>query len=90
MIQQPDDNRTKFNDLPEECVRTILTKMADHRDILRLGQTNKYNQDITNEALLWKQLSFFHFTNRQLVTFLPRDKEEFEIDWKHIYHRCVL
>ena len=90
VFQRPEDNRTTFSDLPEDCVRIILAKMPSHKDILRLGRTNSYNHDITNEMLIWKQLSFFHFTNRQLVTFLPLDKEELQIDWKDIYRRCVL
>lgn len=88
--ERPDDSATKFSDLPEECVRTIFTKLADHRDIIRLGQTDTRSQQVMNETFLWKQMCFFHFTNRQLVTFLPRDKEEFEIDWKYIYKKCCL
>lgn len=88
--ERSDDNATKFSDLPEECVRTIFTKLADHRDIIRLGQADTRSHEVMNEVLLWKQMSFFHFTNRQLVTFLPQDKEEFEIDWKYIYRKCCL
>jgi len=80
-----------FEDLPEDCVRCILTRLTDHRDIMRTSQTNNSLHIMAEDRILWKQMCFFHFTDRQLITFLPKELESDQehVDWKYIYKRCV-
>ncbi|KAL5017398.1 hypothetical protein ScPMuIL_006987 [Solemya velum] len=87
--ERADDEKLQFSDLPEECIRDILMCLTDHRDIIHTGQTNSVVQELSERQLLWKQLCFFHFTNKQLLIFLPEHMNEMMVDWKYIYRRCV-
>ncbi|KAK3584572.1 hypothetical protein CHS0354_024618 [Potamilus streckersoni] len=87
--ERKEDGKVTLSDLPSDCIRCILMKLCDHKDVVNLGRTNQQIHTISQENLLWKRLCFFHFTNRQLLIFLPPGKEEYEVDWKYIYHRCV-
>lgn len=83
-----------LSDLPDDCLRNILFCIADHRDIIHTGQTSHTLHELSQEMLLWRQLCHFHFTHRQLLTFLPSnmaagsDGEEDHVDWKYLYRRC--
>ncbi|KAK3091779.1 hypothetical protein FSP39_022567 [Pinctada imbricata] len=85
-----DDGKAKFEDLPEDCVRQIFERLSDHCDIIHTGCTNKMNHRISSEMLLWKRLCFHHFTDKQILTFLPQevDGDVDFINWQYIYHRC--
>lgn len=79
-----------ISDLPSDCIRDILLRMTDHKDIIHAGQTSLAIHDIAQENHIWKQLCFFHFSNLQLVTFLPKEIEEDNVvDWKTMYMKCV-
>ncbi|KAK7100255.1 F-box only protein 32-like [Littorina saxatilis] len=92
--QRDEDNRVTLSDLPADCIRSILYCVADHRDIIHTGQAASKLQDFSQEMLLWRELCQYHFSNRQILTFLPsnvvvgKDEEEDSIDWKNIYKRC--
>ncbi|KAH3867394.1 F-box only protein 32-like [Dreissena polymorpha] len=88
--ERKSDGKMTFGALPEECKRHILISLPDHRDILHLGATDVTNHNISNNALLWKQLCFFHFNNRQITTFVNMNAEEKDVDWKYVYRRCYL
>ncbi|OWF47289.1 F-box only protein 32-like [Mizuhopecten yessoensis] len=86
-----DDGMAMFQDLPQDCVRCILERLSDHKDVLHIAMTSSSNLIIAEENSLWKQLCFFHFTDRQLITFVPKELETGQrcIDWKYIYKRSV-
>ncbi|XP_041358249.1 F-box only protein 25-like isoform X2 [Gigantopelta aegis] len=86
--QREDDGRVTFSDLPDDCIRCILRCLGDHRDVICTAQTSTTIYDLSHEMLLWRQLCFFHFTDKQLVTFLPESMDVREVDWKYIYRRC--
>ncbi|XP_052775000.1 F-box only protein 32-like [Mya arenaria] len=88
--ERKSDGCMTFNNLPPECKQQIMLKIPDHSDLLRLGQTDTHNNAITDDTLLWKQLVLFHFTSRQILTFLNKNEQESDIDWKYIYKRCYL
>lgn len=87
-----EDGRAKFSDLPEDCLRCIFNRLSDHKDIINTGMTKHDFYHITQSKLIWKQLCFFHFTDRQLLTFVPDQLgvEEDSIEWKEIYRKCFL
>ena len=78
-------------DLPEECIRDILLCLTDGEDIIRTGLTGSKIQPLSEDNLLWKKLCFFHFNNRQINTFLPKNKtyESQDVDWPYMYQRLV-
>ncbi|XP_056017909.1 F-box only protein 25-like isoform X2 [Ostrea edulis] len=88
--QRKTDGKPMFDELPEDCLRCIFRKLSDHNDIIHTGQACQTNHRVSSQMLLWKQLCFFHFTDRQLLVFLPRELglDEDKIDWKYIYRRC--
>lgn len=88
--EREDDGRPTFSDLPHDCVRSILSTIPDHGDLLRVGQTNSTNHHLSNEMLLWKQMCFFHFSKRQLLTFLNQNEDESQTNWKMVYQRCYM
>lgn len=52
---QDQDNKPKFEDLPEECVREILFRLADHRDLLSAAEACGVAQKVSAEHRLWKR-----------------------------------
>lgn len=92
--ERVEDSKVTLTDLPDDCVRSILFCIADHKDIIHAGQTAKSLQELSDELMLWRELCYFHFTNRQILTFLSAyvvtgsDGEADHVDWKNIYRRC--
>lgn len=84
------DGKPTLDDLPEDCLRCIFRKLSNHSDIIHTGQTNQTNHTVSSHMLLWKQLCFFHFTDQQLLVFLPQelDINEDRVNWRYIYRRC--
>lgn len=84
------DGKPTLEDLPEDCLRCIFRKLSNHSDIIHTGQTNQTNHTVSSHMLLWKQLCFFHFTDQQLLVFLPQelDINEDRVNWRYIYRRC--
>lgn len=84
------DGKPTLDDLPEDCLRCIFRKLSNHSDIIHTGQTNQTNHIVSSHMLLWKQLCFFHFTDQQLLVFLPQelDINEDRVNWRYIYRRC--
>ncbi|XP_050400778.1 F-box only protein 32 [Patella vulgata] len=86
--QRKNDGKMKLVDLPDDCVRCILSRIVDHKDIMRAGMAQSSIHIFSQERLLWQQMCFFHFTNQQIITFLPQVLDDKDIDWKLIYKRC--
>ncbi|XP_025108955.1 F-box only protein 25-like isoform X2 [Pomacea canaliculata] len=86
------DSRILLSDLPQDCLRQILFQIADHRDVIHTGQTAQTLHIVSQESSLWRNLCLFHFSGRQLLTFLPKHVDSAEtldnVDWKYIYKRC--
>jgi len=89
-LQRKNDGKMTFSSLPVECKHEILTKLPDHMDLVRLGQTDSATREIVQHAVLWKELVLFHFSRRQILTFINTNTDENQIDWKYVYKRCYL
>ncbi|RUS78316.1 hypothetical protein EGW08_013920 [Elysia chlorotica] len=90
MKERDVDGGITLSDLPSECLREIFLQIADHKDVMRAGQTSTTLNEVTEETTLWKKLCLHHFSNIQIMTFLlpSRTQANETVDWKHIYRRC--
>ncbi|KAJ8922443.1 hypothetical protein NQ315_004390 [Exocentrus adspersus] len=84
-IKEPHpDTYPKLLHLPEECIREIILRLSDHRDLTSSAQSCEQMASIVGEQRVWRELTKFHFTPQQIDLVLPKDNEK--IDWKDIYH----
>ncbi|XP_059155272.1 F-box only protein 32-like [Physella acuta] len=88
MKERNKDGKLMLDDLPADCLRVIFSQISDHKDVMRAGQTSSTLNQVTEERSLWREMCLFHFNNRQILTFLPKQNDTIEIDWKNIYKRC--
>lgn len=76
--QPENEDKPKFEDLPEECVREILFRLADHRDLLSAAEACGLAQKLSAEQRLWKRLCRFHFSPVQISFVLSEVQKERE------------
>ena len=50
------------NSLPEECVREILLRLSDPKDVERAGDACVTMNTIAREKRVWRELAQTHFT----------------------------
>lgn len=88
-MQRADDGRLTMSDLPTDVMRQILKCLADHRDVVRVGLTERRAYDIVEEELTWRQLCLYHFGDIDL-TCVVRKGESFEdLTWKQLHGRLA-
>lgn len=81
--------RPKLHDLPEECVREIILRLADYRDLEASSTAWSLMSALVAEQRVWRELTYFHFTPEQIQVLLEKEKhihEDGSKDWKKIYH----
>ncbi|XP_049818970.1 F-box only protein 25 isoform X2 [Aethina tumida] len=78
------DSHPQFLHLPEECIREIILRLSDHRDLTASAQTCKIMASIVDEQRIWRELTQFHFTPQQIELALPKNEQK--IDWQSVYH----
>ncbi|ENN79765.1 hypothetical protein YQE_03821, partial [Dendroctonus ponderosae] len=84
-IKEPHpDLHPKLLNLPEECIREIILRLSDHRDLTASAQSCDEICSIVNEQRVWRELTKFHFTTQQIELVLPKDTET--LDWKIIFN----
>eukprot|EP00058_Branchiostoma_floridae_P024422 XP_002609912.1 hypothetical protein BRAFLDRAFT_90705 [Branchiostoma floridae] len=88
VCKRSDDGKMTLTDLPNEVIREILHRVADHRDIFSLAASNRGMSEFGRDWKMWKNLCEFHFTEEQIKTFLKEDKDDKDIPWQEIYLRC--
>jgi len=66
---------TSLEALPEECVREILCKLSDYRDVENAGRTTPTMKYIVSEKRIWRELVQAHFTASE-VQFVLNKKPE--------------
>lgn len=81
--------RPKLHDLPEECIREIILRIADHKDLESSSNAWHLMAAIVSEQRIWRELCRFHFTHNQ-INFILNKLEYKRLrdvkDWKPIYH----
>jgi len=66
---------TTIDQLPEECVREILCKLSDHRDVENAGRTTPTMKYIVSEKRIWRELVQAHFTAAEVQFVLSKKPE---------------
>jgi F-box protein 25/32 len=85
-IREPgDDVFPKLQNLPEECVREVLLRLADHKDLENSGKAYSVMQRLVDEQRIWRELCRFHFTPQQIGFILQSCPPQ--TDWQGIYHK---
>ncbi|XP_039755337.1 F-box only protein 32 isoform X1 [Pararge aegeria] len=75
----------KLHDLPEECIREILLRISDHRDLDSASSAWPVMASVCSEQRVWRELVIFHFTPQQ-VDSLPKGEGK-DVDWKKVFHQ---
>lgn len=85
-IREPgDDVFPKLQNLPEECVREVLLRLADHKDLESSGKAYTVMQRLVDEQRIWRELCRFHFTPQQISFVLESSPPQ--KDWQSVYHK---
>lgn len=82
--------RPKLHDLPEECIREIILRIADHKDLEATSSAWTLMAALVSEQRVWRELTRFHFNQNQINTILDMNKFKLQPgkkDWKKIYHQ---
>ncbi|KAK3915418.1 F-box only protein 32 [Frankliniella fusca] len=78
-IREPhDDMYPKLQNLPEECVREILLRLADHKDVENSSKAYSVMQNLSSEQRIWRELCSFHFTDSQINCVLEKIRKQDE------------
>lgn len=85
ILQPGDDVFPKLQNLPEECVREVLLRLADHKDLENSGKAYSVMQRLVDEQRIWRELCRFHFTPQQIGFVLQSCPPQ--TDWQGIYHK---
>lgn len=56
----------KLQDLPEECIREIMLRINDHRDLESSSAAWSLMAALASEQRMWRELTQFHFTQHQI------------------------
>ena len=88
---QPGPNiRPKLHDLPEECVREIILRITDYKDLEASASAWSLMAALISEQRVWRELSHYHFTKQQIDVVLEKmclqDTKERHRNWQAIYH----
>lgn len=88
-IREPgDDVFPKLQNLPEECVREVLLRLADHKDLENSGKAYSVMQRLVDEQRIWRELCQFHFSPQQISFIMEREQmSSHPRDWQMMYHK---
>lgn len=65
-FQPGPDVYPKLQDLPEECIREIILRINDHRDLESSSAAWTLMAALASEQRVWRELTQFHFTKQQI------------------------
>ncbi|CAH0381246.1 unnamed protein product [Bemisia tabaci] len=87
-IREPGDEVfPKLENLPEECVREILLRLADHKDLENSSKAYSVMARLCDEQRIWRELCQFHFTQQQINFVVDSTSSDGPTDWQNIYHK---
>lgn len=75
-----------FLQLPEECIREVVLRLSDHRDLSAAADACDELTAIVNEQRVWRELTRFHFTKQQIDLIRVKCNKK---DWREIYHALM-
>ncbi|XP_076046837.1 F-box only protein 32 [Oratosquilla oratoria] len=83
-----EDEHPKLQELPEECIREILRRLDNHKDLKSSAEAYSVMAKVIEEQSIWRQLCRFHWTPHQIEYIIRQHKElQVKRDWQKIYHR---
>ncbi|KAL1129242.1 hypothetical protein AAG570_013771, partial [Ranatra chinensis] len=83
-IHQP-EGFPKLMDLPEECVREVLLRLNDHKDLESASGAWDAMARLCDEQRIWRELCHFHFTRQQIDK--AQTDHRYHNDWRQLYHK---
>ncbi|KAL4228439.1 F-box only protein 32 [Mactra antiquata] len=87
--ERKDDGLACLMDLPKECIREIISKLSDHKDIVNLGQTCWDMYYMAEESNIWEKLVQYHFNEKQIDTFIgATDCLSSTCLWQDLHNKC--
>ncbi len=72
--------------LPEECIREIMLRLSNPKDVERAGDACQTMSKIAKERRVWRELVQTHFTKNQIDSVL-KDRPDLANEWKSLYQR---
>lgn len=85
--QPGDDVHPKLENLPEECIREILLRLADHKDLESTRRAYSVMSKLVDEQRIWRELCQFHFTQQQINSLSEQTETDGQRNWQNIYHK---
>ncbi|XP_025836813.1 F-box only protein 25 [Agrilus planipennis] len=83
-IKEPHpDTNPQLLQLPEECLREIILRLSDHKDLDASSKACDQLAALVDEQRVWKELAIFHFTPLQIDIVTSKTSN---VDWKKIYY----
>ncbi|XP_037094843.1 F-box only protein 32-like [Pollicipes pollicipes] len=82
--------------LPPECLREVVLRLNDHRDLASSAQAYSVLAEIAEESRIWRQLCQYHFSGQQIQSSLATagpaagtlaTLAAHPVDWQTLYHR---
>lgn len=55
-----------MQDLPEECVREVILRINDHRDLESSARAWTLMASLVSEQRVWRELTQFHFNKNEI------------------------
>jgi len=84
--QEQDEDTMGMEELPEECVREILCRLSDYKDVDSAGRATPTMQFIVKEKRIWRELVQAHFTKNETQFVLNKRPELAEKkNWRSLY-----
>lgn len=86
-LQPGDEVFPKLENLPEECIREVLLRLADHKDIENSKRAYSVMARLVDEQRIWRELCQFHFSQQQINFVMEQLDSEQQKDWQNVYHK---
>lgn len=77
------DTQPQFLQLPEECIREVILRLSDHRDLTASAQSCEQMAVVVNEQRVWRELVKYHFSDQQIDAVKAKKDTN---DWKEIFN----
>lgn len=87
--EREEDGGLTISDLPDDVLRQIMLRLADHRDLVNTGLTDMRSFSLSEENSFWRNLCLYHFTNKQWLSVFRRGEDIESIGWKRLYTRLA-
>lgn len=84
--QGEEEDTMNMEGLPEECVREILCRLSDYKDVDNAGRATPTMQFIVKEKRIWRELVQAHFSKNEIQFVIHKRPELAERkSWRNLY-----